>query len=105
MSENAAVETMKVKKSDFFTYKGYPLVRNKDTIYYGNMSDNFVVMMQIMEKTKIGSLDVASRVKIYQMATDEKLNPIEAIVKTSEKNSLYEALDIAYVWLTRIAAE
>jgi hypothetical protein len=105
MSENMASEIKKGKKSDFFTYKGYPLVRNKDTIYYGNMSDKYVVMMQILEKTRIGSLDVASRIKIYQMATDEKLNPVEAIVKQSEKNSLYEALDIAYVWLSRTTSE
>lgn len=100
MSETVVSNT-DVKKSDFFMYKGYPLVRNKDTIYYGNMSDNFVVMMQIIEKTKVGSMDVASRVKIYQVATDQKLKPNEAIIKQSEKSSLYEALDIAYIWLTR----
>ena len=105
------------KKNDFFTYKGYPLVRkgdeiyygnmydtlvrNKDEIYYGNMSDQFVVWMQITEKTKVGDMDVASKVKIYKMATDEKLSPVEAIIKQSEKSSLYEALDIAYAWLSR----
>lgn len=93
------------KTHDFFTYKGMPLVRNKDTIYYGNMYDEYVIMMQITEKTKVGNLDVASKIKIYKMATDEKLNPIEAIVKSSEKTSLYEALDIAYIWLTRASAE
>ncbi|HNX65015.1 MAG TPA: hypothetical protein PKI60_07520 [Oscillospiraceae bacterium] len=91
-------------QKDFFTYKGFPLVRNKDTIYYGNMSDDYVVMIQIMEKKRMGDLDVASRVKIYQMSTDQSKNPVEAIVKTSEKNGLYEALDIAYVWLTRANA-
>lgn len=93
------------KKSEFFTYKGRPLVRNKDTLYYGDMSDNYVIMMQITEKTKVGDLDVASKIKIYKMATDEKLNPIEAIVKSSEKTSLYEALDIADIWLSRASGE
>ena len=65
------------------------------------MNDEYVIWMQITEKTKIGDLDVASRVKIYKMATDEKLSPMEAIKKQSEKNSLYEALDIAYAWLSR----
>ncbi len=88
-------------KNDFFSYKGYPLVRKGDQIYYGNMYDPYVIMMQIMEKKKVGDLDVASKVKIYKMATDEKLSPIEAIVKQSEKSSLYEAFDIAYVWLSR----
>jgi hypothetical protein len=94
-------DTSERKKTDFFTYKGYPLVRKGDQIYYGNMYDPFVIMMQIMEKTKVGDLDVASKVKIYKMATDEKLNPVEAIIKQSEKSSLYEALDIAYAWLSR----
>ena len=65
------------------------------------MNDEYVIWMQITEKTKIGDLDVASRVKIYKMATDEKLSPMEAIQKQSEKSSLYEALDIAYAWLSR----
>lgn len=105
MAETKAANDKNEKESGFLSYKGYPLVRNKDEIYYGNMSDKYVVWMQITEKTKVGDLDVASRVKIYKMATDEKLNPIEAIVKQSEKNSLYEALDIAYAWLSRKTAE
>lgn len=96
MSESTA-------EKGFFSYKGFPLVRKGDEIYYGNMYDNTVIMMQILEKTKVGSLDVASRIKIYQMKTDEKLSPVQAIVKQSEKNSLYEAFDIAYVWLRKAA--
>ncbi len=92
-------------KSDFFSYKGFPLVRNKDTIYYGKMSDPFVVMLQITEKEKQGDLDIAKKVKLYQMATDEKLSPIEAVVKQGQRDSLYEALDMAYVWLSKTAAE
>lgn len=101
MSETKTSNEKNAREGGFLSYKGYPLVRNKDEIYYGNMSDKYVIWMQITEKTKIGDLDVASRVKIYKMATDESLNPIEAIVKQSEKNSLYEALDIAYAWLSR----
>ncbi len=97
MTENTGT----AKKSKFFTYKGLPLVRNNDVIYYGNMSDEYVVMMQITEKKMLGDLELASKIKIYKMATDEKLNPMEAIVKSSEKESLYEALDIAYAWLSR----
>lgn len=103
MAENKAVQANEEssKENNFLRYKGYPLVRNKDEIYYGNMNDEYVIWMQITEKTKIGDLDVASRVKIYKMATDEKLSPMEAIKKQSEKSSLYEALDIAYAWLSR----
>lgn len=103
MAENKTVQTSEdiAKENNFLRYKGYPLVRNKDEIYFGNMNDEYVIWMQITEKTKVGDLDVASRVKIYKMATDEKLSPMEAIKKQSEKSSLYEALDIAYAWLSR----
>ncbi|MCM1024283.1 MAG: hypothetical protein NC395_09535 [Prevotella sp.] len=103
MAENKTVRTNEdiAAENSFLRYKGYPLVRNKDEIYFGNMNDEYVVWMQITEKTKVGDLEVASRVKIYKMATDEKLSPMEAIKKQSEKSSLYEALDIAYAWLSR----
>lgn len=98
-------EKTEKKENKFLKYKGYPLVRNKDEIYYGNMYDKFVVWMQITEKTKVGDLEVASKIKIYKMATDEKLSPVEAIERQSEESSLYEALDIAYAWLSKKAAD
>lgn len=93
------------EKKEFLSYKGLPLVRKDNTIYYGNMYDDYVVMMDIKDKEKVGDLEVAKKITVYKMATDEKLSPIEAIVKKSEKNSLYEALDIAYIWLSRTSAE
>ena len=89
----------------FFTYKGYPLVRNKDVLYYGNMYDEHVIMIQILETKKVKDLDVASKVKVYQMSTDDSLNPMEAITRTSEKDGLYEALDLAEAWLKRPVAK
>ena len=47
-----------MSESKFFSYKGYPLVRNGNTIYFGNMYDEFVVKIQILKKEKIGDLRV-----------------------------------------------
>jgi hypothetical protein len=87
--------------NDFFRYKGFPLVRKDDLIYFGNMSDPCVVMLQIQEKVNQGGIDVATKIKLYEMKTDEGLRPDQAIVRSIERNSLYEALDIAYVWLSK----
>ncbi|MBS6315290.1 MULTISPECIES: hypothetical protein [Porcipelethomonas] len=87
----------------FFTYKGFPLVRHEDVIYYGNMSDDYVVMLKILNKKKVHDIDVASKIKVYQMSTDLTLPPNQAVTKTSEKESLYEALDLANAWLSRTA--
>lgn len=87
--------------SSFFTYKGYPLVRHENVIYYGNMSDDFVVMLQILKKKKVQDLEIASKIKVYMMSTDLSLPPNEAITNSSDKESLYEALDLANAWLKR----
>ncbi len=45
MAETKTVQTNEetAKGSSFLSYKGYPLVRNKDEIYYGNMNDEYVI--------------------------------------------------------------
>jgi hypothetical protein len=93
------------EKIKFFTYKGLQLVRCGDILYYGNMTDDYVTMIQVLSKQKTGTLDVADKVKVYLMSTDKKLNPMDAIKKTSEKNGLYDALDLAGAWLERAKRE
>lgn len=88
-------------QQEYLMYKGYPLVRSGNCIYYGYMSDPYVTQLQILHKTKQDGLDVADKIKVYKISTDEKLNPMEAIVKTSERTSLFDALDLANAWLER----
>lgn len=95
----------KTEKSSFPTYKGKPLVRSGDTIYYGSMSDKYVIKLDIKSKKKIGDLDVADKVTVQLMYTDPDIRKRKQIVKTSEKDGLYLALDIADAWLTRALAE
>ena len=90
---------MTENEQKFYSYKGYPLVRVGNQIYYGSMNDKYVVMLQILESKNINNTPIATKIRLYKMATDEKLSPMEAIVKQSEKPSLYSALDIAYAWL------
>lgn len=82
-------------------YKGKPLVRCKDEIYYGNMSDKFVILLRILSYKKVGDLDVAENVSIQLMSTDEDLPATKRIIKKSEKVGLYNAMDIGAVWLER----
>ena len=90
---------MAEKKSPFFTYKGIPLVRKGNVIYFGNMYEEFVVMIEILGTEQRGGIDVANKVRLRKMATDITIPPNEAIVKKAEKTSLYEALDMACAWL------
>lgn len=83
----------------FFEYKGLPLVRKGSELYYGSMGDNEVVMLQIAKTVKDGDIDIANKVRIYRMLTDESVPVMERITKTAEKSSLYEALDLAHDWI------
>lgn len=88
-------------ESKYLTYKGKPLVRKGKEIYYGNMSDAFIIMLKVMSTKKIGDMDVAEKVTIQLMNTDDNVPAKERIVKKSEKIGLYNAMDIAAVWLDR----
>ena len=89
------------EKNEFLMYKGKPLVRNGDTIYYGNMSDDFVIMMRIASKKEFEGYDLASKVTVQLLSTDPDASAKERIVKTSGKKGLFAAMDIAEVWLDR----
>ncbi len=98
-----AKKTKEVSK--FFTYKGKPLVRCGDIIYFGDMNDNYVVKLTIQSKKKYKDMDIADKVAVQLMSTDFNINGKKQIVKSSTKTTLYLALDIANVWLTRALSE
>lgn len=88
-------------EKEFSTYKGKPLVRVGDELYYGSMAERFVIRMQIKSKKQVNGMEVADKVAIQLLCTDPDLSPRKQLVKSSEKNGLYLALDIADVWLDR----
>ncbi len=86
------------------TYKGHPLMRKDNLIYYGSMADSHIVMLQILESKKVQDLDVATRVSVQLQLTDPAAKSRDRIVKKSEKDGFYTALDLGCVWLERALA-
>ena len=86
------------------TYKGHPLQRVGNIIYYGSMSDKYIVMLQILETKKVKDLDVATKVALQLQLTDPDLKSRDRVVKKSEKDSLYAAMDVGTIWLERALA-
>ena len=86
------------------TYKGHPLMRKDNLIYYGSMADSHIVMLQVLESAKQGEFDIATRVSVQLQLTDPAAKSRDRIVKKSEKNGLYAALDVGCVWLERALA-
>ena len=89
------------KEVKFLEYKGRPLVRNKNTVYYGNMSDPYVVCLNIKNTTDLKDIKLADNVAIQLLSTDESLSPKDRIIKKSEKKGLFTALDLGAAWLER----
>ena len=88
----------------FLTYKGRPLMRKDNLIYYGSMADSHIIMLQVLESKKQGDFDIATRVAVQLQLTDPAARSRDRIVKKSEKNGLYAALDVGCVWLERALA-
>ena len=93
------------EKQDFLTYKNRPLVRSGNTIYYGNMTDKFVIKMDIKSTKKQDDLDIADKVAVSLVHTDDNMSPKDRVIKSSEKSGLYEALDLGALWLERALSE
>ena len=89
------------KKNDLLNYKGHPLMRKENIIYYGSMSDSHIIMMQILDSANNKDLSVAKRVSVQLQQNDPNVRMKERIVKKTEKNSMWAAMDIASIWLGR----
>ena len=87
------------------TYKGRPLMRKDNMIYYGSMADSHIVMLQVLDTKPVNGLDVATRVSVQLLSNDPNLRSRERVVKKSEKDGLYTALDVGCVWLERALAK
>ena len=90
-----------VKKGQGLVYKNHPLRRIDNLIYYGSMADKYIVMFQILDTKKEQDMDVATRVSVQLQLTDPGAKSRDRIVKKTEKDSLYAAMDVGSIWLER----
>jgi len=90
--------------SSTLTYRGHPLRRKGTLIYYGSMAEKYIIMLQVLDSKKEQDLDVATKISVQLQLTDPDLKSRDRVVKRSEKDSLYTAMDVATVWLDRALA-
>ena len=86
-------------------YKGHPLRRVDNLIYYGTMADKYIIMMQVLDTKKEQDLNLATKVSVQLQLTNPDLKSRDRVVKKSEKDSLYAAMDVAAIWLDRALKE
>ena len=83
------------------TYKGRPLMRKDDTIYYGSMTEKYIIMLKVLESAKNKDLPVGTKVRVELQLTDPDISATDKVVKSTEKDGLYNAMDIASIRLER----
>jgi len=79
------------------SYKGKPMVRRGDTIYYGDLNEKYIIVFTVKSKKKVGELEVADSITI-DLCTNSDSGK-QKIIKKATRESLYEAIDIAEFWL------
>lgn len=87
------------KKAQGLVYKGKLLTRKGDMLYYGNTEDPYIITMKIQATKMIKSLKMATRISIELQKNNPALKGKEKVVKKAEREGLYQALDIASIWL------
>lgn len=95
----------KITKPGALMFKGKPLVRCDKTIYYGDTSDKYVAMLQILSEEQFQGESLPTKVAVQILSTNEELRPRDRVAKKTEKNNLYDALNIASIWLERYLME
>lgn len=92
------------EEKNILTYKGHPLMRKDNLIYYGSMADTHIVMLQVLETKTVNGMEIATRVSVQLQLTDPSVKSRDRVIKKGEKAGLYNALDFGCVWLERALA-
>ncbi len=85
---------------EYLEYKGKPLVREGNTICYGDMSEKCILILEIMSYKDVDGTSLPD--KIFIQIIDSK-DP-NKVIKQGEKNGLHDAFSIGLVWLERALA-
>ena len=83
------------------SYKGRPLRRKDNLIYYGTMAEKYIAVLQIQSSQNLDDLPMANKVSVQLQLTDPSVKSRDRIVKKSEKDGFFTALDLGSVWLAR----
>ena len=87
-----------VKKKKVPTYNGKPIMRCGNRIYYGNLADKLILVLDILESKKVNDLEVSQKILVQVMDNTGELGKGQVFRKATRDN-LYKALDIGEWWL------
>ena len=83
------------------SYKGRPLRRKDNLIYYGTMAEKYIAVLQIQSSQNLDDLPVANKISVQLQLTDPDLKSRDRAVKKSDLPDLFSAIDMGSIWLMR----
>ncbi len=90
------IDNRELVSGKYLEYKGKPLVREGDTICYGDMNnDKCILILEIMSYKKAGNNEIPHKILIQIIDSKDP----GKIVKQGSKDGLYEAFSLGTVWL------
>ena len=95
-----AGEKRKKVEGSYLYYKNKPMVREKDTICYGDFSEKCVLIFEIMSYVEKSGQTVPGKILIQVLGSEDG-----QILKQSEKEGLFEAFNYGMFWYEKILAE
>ena len=92
-------------KGKFLMYKNRPLVRDGNTIIYGNLDDEYILQLIIMNETEFRGKNVPDKILVQITKTDKELSDVDKIVKQDLRTGLADAFELGFVWLERLIGD
>lgn len=86
------------KKKKLLTYKGKPLLKCGERVFYGYLDDKYILVLEIKDSVKMNDVDLSKKVVIKLMENTDDLGE-GTVFRQGERPNLYEALDIGEWWL------
>ena len=90
-----------MSEQKILSYKGRPFIRQGNTICYGNVTDKYILVMNVLETEKSNELDISKKIFVQIQSTRETEEQKINVLKFAEFNSLYEAFDTGEYWLDK----
>lgn len=85
------------------SFKDKPIVRSGNVFYYGFPTDRFVTRLEITETKKTDAGETPSQIAIELLDAVDSKNPRP--IMRADRTNLYDALDIAWIWMERAQSE
>lgn len=93
-------DTRKIVEGKYLEYKGKPLVREGNTICYGDMNEKCILVLEIMSYKEVDGNNLPDKILIQVIDSKDPTK----IIKQGDKNGLHDAFTIGLVWLERALA-